>query len=597
MKPEAGGLAADLKGWSWRGPTDQARVQALLSAQGVTDPRQLDVWVSLGRQGRAALQTALQERFPGSVVHVMSCYKPLVCALRPRVEGWQAQPPRHLHLRYPVLPDAHPERFLLEAYPLAGWAAQLGSRFTAEPTLDTLPEDALPEYLLDVDGEVMRVAVPVRQGHAVTGEAIQRMTGRIRVDGTLTLDFPTAFEALWDAYHAWLEAQVWPDTAPFFDVLRVTARLPAEREELAYDHEALDLTEVLAEELYFGTQEFFQRRAGVEAGSRTLQMGQIIPLVQLSTQEVGLEVHSGSAAALAPEQPTARLPDLQRLDRPPTPAEARHWLGTSPAGTVAARSVRGRPVWSFGAGQGGLLVTGGQHANESTGVVAALRAVQELGLQERAVLPDAVPLTVIPLENPDGYALFDWLCREQHPAHMHHAARYTALGDDLEYRPHPHHERAGRVAALAGEPRLHVNLHGYPAHEWARPLAGYVPRGFEAWTLPKGFCLIFRHRPDQEARAGALASFITGELARQPDLMALNARQLAVYEAHTSLRPYRVIHGTPCLFTAHDTLDGPLVLLTEYPDETVTGPAFLLGQRAQFAVIQAALAWLERSSG
>ena len=78
-----------------------------------------------------------------------------------------------------------------------------------------------------------------------------------------------------------------------------------------------------------------------------------------------------------------------------------------------------------------------------------------------------------------------------------------------------------------------------------------------------------------------------------PDLMALNARQLAVFEAHTSARPYRVVNGTPCLFAERDDLDCPIVLITEYPDETVTGPDFLLGQQAQFGVIRSALAWVE----
>lgn len=583
--------------WAWHGTTDRAHVHALLSAEEVTDPRTLDIWVSEGPRGRAALHAELQARWPDCAVRVMSCYKPLVNFVLPQLEGWRKQPPRHLHLRYPVLPDAHLERFLLEAYPLAGWAASLGGRFTAEPRTD-----ALPEYELRADGERFQIPVPLREGHAVTGEPIQRMTGRIVVDGALTADFPTAFEQLWDAYHGWLKGQTWPQHAPYFGVLSVTARFPTERRILHHDHEALDLTEVLAEELYFGTQEFFQRQAGVEVGSRTLQMGQIIPLVQAAPDEVTLEVrfdwHGGSVGASG--APIDVHLDVHSLDRPPTPAEVQQCLETLPGGHQVGHSAQGRPLWSFGSvqGRGRLLVTAGQHANESTGVVAALRAVAELRSQSQLGdhLGDHLggPLTVIPLENPDGYALFHQLRQGQHPAHMHHAARYTALGDDLEYRRQPPlFERAGRVRACHDTPLLHVNLHGYPAHEWTRPLNGYVPQGFEAWTLPKGFCLIFRHRPDQAETAERLAGFVTRKLALMPDLMALNARQLAVFEAHTSARPYRVVNGTPCLFAERDDLDCPIVLITEYPDETVTGPDFLLGQQAQLEVIRSALAWVE----
>ena len=75
---------------------------------------------------------------------------------------------------------------------------------------------------------------------------------------------------------------------------------------------------------------------------------------------------------------------------------------------------------------------------------------------------------------------------------MHHAARYTGLGDDVESRGDtPVYESLIRKEALAlMDAKLHINLHGYPAHEWTRPLSGYLPRGFELWTIPKGFFVI-----------------------------------------------------------------------------------------------------------
>ncbi len=62
-------------------------------------------------------------------------------------------------------------------------------------------------------------------------------------------------------------------------------------------------------------------------------------------------------------------------------------------------------------------------------------------------------------------------------------------------------EKAIRVEAEARtNAKLHVNLHGYPSHEWTRPLSGYVPRSFAMWTLPKGFFLIIRHHASWEKK-------------------------------------------------------------------------------------------------
>ncbi len=94
-----------------------------------------------------------------------------------------------------------------------------------------------------------------------------------------------------------------------------------------------------------------------------------------------------------------------------------------------AHSRAGRPVKArYHKGtDAAVMISGGQHPNETTGIVGALRAAQTL-----ATLP-STHFTISPLENPDGYAVHQRL-RADNPLHMHHAARYTALGDDLEYR-------------------------------------------------------------------------------------------------------------------------------------------------------------------
>lgn len=70
-----------------------------------------------------------------------------------------------------------------------------------------------------------------------------------------------------------------------------------------------------------------------------------------------------------------------------------------------------------------MLISGGQHANETSGVVGALRSAQ--ALQARENTGNKAHFALIALENPDGYALHRELC-SQHPHHMHHAARYSA---------------------------------------------------------------------------------------------------------------------------------------------------------------------------
>src|SRR5690606_15311595 len=134
-----------------------------------------------------------------------------------------------------------------------------------------------------------------------------------------------------------------------------------------------------------------------------------------------------------------------------------------------------------------IMISGGQHANETTGVVGALRAAKFLAkrpvahftiatLGEVRALRAAKFRTkrpgahspLAPSENAEGYALHQRL-RQDNPRHMSHAARYTALGDDLEYRSAENagpylFEKAIRTAAQAmTSARLHVNLHGYPS--------------------------------------------------------------------------------------------------------------------------------------
>jgi hypothetical protein len=174
---------------------------------------------------------------------------------------------------------------------------------------------------------------------------------------------------------------------------------------------------------------------------------------------------------------------------------------------------------------------------------------------------------------------------------MHHAARYTAMGDDLEYRDAPPlYEREAREQGLVlTGAQLHLNLHGYPAHEWTRPFSGYIPRGFEAWMLPKGFFLIVRYHAGWGDRARRLADHVCRRLAERADLMAFNARQLASYNAHAGDLPFELLHGTACMISEVNRPGPPLTLISEFPDETIHGDPFILAHDTQTATVLAAV--------
>ncbi|MGO2581449.1 MAG: peptidase M14, partial [Halomonas sp.] len=392
----------------------------------------------------------------------------------------------------------------------------------------------------------------------------------------------TDYEALYQAAMSTLASAQWQSASPYFEELNFTVHLPSSDRRLAWDDEHISLSEALHEELYFSTLEYFQRQAGLALGDRSIQPGQIVP--EVSTQ--------GETAYL-------RM-SLRPLDSSPSPRAAvaldtaSQAIGAEQvkqtlaalsgqalyASTRAGRAVEARYV--VGSDRA-VMISAGQHANETSGVVGALRAAEQLGAQPQA------HFVISPLENPDGYALQNRLIATQ-PRHMHHAARYTAFGNDLQSQPlgQPFEHAIREQAFAASGAGLHVNLHGYPAHEWTRPLTGYVPRGFEMWTIPKGFFLILRHQPGWEMAAMQLVEAVTQALAQVPGLVELNATQIALFETHAGALTFPVLNGFPYLMSEDADQLTPLMLITEYPDETVTGDAFVQAHTAQMATVVAA---------
>jgi hypothetical protein len=543
----------------------------------------IEGWLFEGVQARRAAERRLR----AAGVHAMlrSAYKPLLHFFLEEIDRSKLAA---VTVRYPVHPLASPKRFLLEAYPLAGLLADCALEFL--PGTDDLNYQ-LALTLKSGEQRQATVFAPNRSHIGCTGATLLSPTGWLRVqhpssaaagiDAAQQTDYEQVFGQIVDT----IQGHAWPAQEPFFERLDIRVDLPGIDRPLPVGHECISSHEALHEDIYFSLLEIFQRRSGRAPGDRRLQPGQIVPDVRARNAAPRLRISLRKFKTLR----AAGEPLLDLLDAAPDPARVAAEMEGLAGERFAATSRQGRPVAGLHhAGPGpAVLISGGQHANETSGVVGALRAARALQAQGSA------HFALIPLENPDGYALQRELW-SRNPHHMLHAARYSALGDDIEYREQPPlYERAARVQALAlSGAQLHVNLHGYPAHEWTRPLSGYLPQGFELWTIPKGFFLILRHHPGWAAEGRALLEQVSASLARVPGLLEYNARQLALYERHAGAVPFEVISGTACTQSEIERPGAPVTLITEFPDETIAGEAFRFAHTVQMeAALAAVRAW------
>ncbi|CAM3532822.1 hypothetical protein VA7868_03833 [Vibrio aerogenes CECT 7868] len=503
---------------------------------------------------------------------------------------------QQIEVIYPQSPCASPRRFLLEAYPLSAMDERLC--FTAASTTVTAQVMAAPHHLwyqvrfhlTGGESEIIPVFAPNYRHRSITGARQLSPTGWIKVfaedgqslrDERIITDYEQAYQAVMGA----VSSAGWPDQGPCFERLLISIQVPVADEAVGYAEERLSLKEALHEDLYLSLQAWFKHREGKSESARNSQPGQIVPDITHSvTGNYYLEVATGSYAVADWDQTTQVL---SAAERPLTLFQVTQELASFAGQPLQAETRTGRKVcarYIQGSDQP-VLISGGQHANETSGVVGALRAAHVL-----AAKPDA-HFVISPLENPDGYALHQRLIQDN-PHHMHHAARYTALGDDLEYRTKaPWYEKAIRRQALAvSQAQLHINLHGYPSHEWIRPLSGYVPQGFDMWTIPKGFFLIIRHQdsPQWAAYAERFIQALTLKLNDYPAVMAINQRQITLYEQHAGEHGFRMVNQYPCLISAVSDPDVPLQLITEYPDETIYDSEFIAAHEIQMATVLAA---------
>ncbi|PRD41716.1 peptidase M14 [Phyllobacterium phragmitis] len=536
----------------------------------------LEAWLFDDAPNRRAAEARLLAFGVHARLH--SAYKPLLHFFLEEVDLAAL---KSIAIAYPVHEACPQNRFLLETYPLAALTGT--ARLSFEPgRTDAFMYDVALVYH---DGRTADHAVfaPNRSHTDFIGETLISPTGWIKLDGELEgARIETDYEKLFVTAMRAITDHDWGDSEPYFDELNIRAALPLSDRKLPVGEEVISLREALHEDVYFSLLEVFQKKSGRPLGDRGLQPGQIIPEIVESSGSATLRIET---RALDKTQAAGASQHLATASAPVTFSQVHDELAKISGETFEARSRAGRVVaarYHPGA-DAAMMISGGQHPNETTGIVGALRAAQALSLRPEA------HFTISPLENPDGYAVHQRL-RGDNPLHMHHAARYTALGDDLEYRTGADlYEKAVRFEAqrLSGA-RLHVNLHGYPSHEWTRPLSGYVPRGFAMWTLPKGFFLIMRHQSGWAQAAERFIDAVTSRLAAVPGLIAMNEKQTGLYEIHAGETGFRIINGFPCMISVDDRHDVPLTLITEYPDETIYDEAFVAGHTAQMETVLAA---------
>ncbi|MFC0225308.1 hypothetical protein [Serratia aquatilis] len=548
----------------------------------------VEAWLFDDRESRQTAAAKLQACGVNAIFR--SAYKPLLHFFLEEIDCSQLA---EVVIRYPSHPACAHNRFLLESYPLSALLGEVPVQFVAAQRTESIQDIVYDVTLTYQDGrrEQHQVFAPNRLHLDCIGETLLSPTGWLVVthQGSKTSErFEIDLEQLFQQTITAVVDHKWGDNEPYFAELNIAVQIPVKDQPLAYGHEAISLAEGLHEDIYFSLLEVFQRKSGRPLGDRGLQPGQIVPDIRYTSGDPAVTI---TLRGLSTQDSTGETQVLSTAAAPLYAGQIIEELASLGGNEFTATARSGRTVYGryiHGTDQP-IMISAGQHANETSGVVGALRAAQNLSAREGG------HFSISPQENPDGYALHHRL-RATQPNHMHHAARYTALGDDLEYRTgEVLWEKAIRTQAeVLTNAKLHVNLHGYPAHEWTRPFSGYVPRGFEMWTLPKGFFLIVRHHAGWENAAERLLDAVTRQLAAIDGLITENSAQIALFEQHAGETGFRMINGFPCLIGEDQRHTVPLTLLTEYPDETIYGAGFIRGHTVQMATVIAAYDALQK---
>ncbi len=181
-----------------------------------------------------------------------------------------------------------------------------------------------------------------------------------------------------------------------------------------------------------------------------------------------------------------------------------------------------------------LFCSGRQHANEVSATNYILEFARRLAEDESySAYARQVNFVLHPLENPDGAAAAFEL-HKLTPEHSLHAGRYSSLGIDVGsqvYAADPILPEAEVRRDLMDrwQPDIHLNLHGYPSHEWVQPFSGYVPFLFRDYWIPRGWFVYYRAQslplfPDYRRAGLDLKKFIIEHLNANQQIKESNRR-------------------------------------------------------------------------
>ncbi|MFC0180779.1 hypothetical protein [Thorsellia kenyensis] len=583
----------------------------------------IDVWLFEDRLTRKKIAQQFSTSTKKVTLH--SAYKPLLNHFLDREDAGSFT---RLTITYPIVQNVDEKRFLLECYPLNALLKTCQIEFIPSKVISAA--DAPLFYDIEgVNQQLQTLKWKVFAPNLSTKDSVEQESlnncgwiiyrneenivtpfceqfdkNTIRLSEHLSTEFELIFQSTMDfikilaikRLNELVKDNLLTLRPLFFEQLIIDIQLPMKDDELNYGHEIISFQEILHEDIYFGVLELLEFIAAPIIGSvdmRTLQTGQILPIIRYSESDITLAIYTREYSTELPnlkhqviyKDGITSIEALKKIKSQLSLSNVYQLLNSNFNKVFETQSVLNHPVkaaYVKGADKP-VLISAAQHANETSAVIGVMTASENL-LKEN----EQAHFSLVPIENPDGYDMHQqFLCIS--PWHIHHAVRYTALGDDLEYRKDaPLYEKGIRKAAFdiayeqsTQKTLLHINMHGYPSHEWTRPLSGYIPRGFSLWTIPKGMFLIVRYHRGYERIANELLDKVTLRLATNNEIMAFNKAQISMYENYAGKMPFEFKNGFPFIISEDNRSIFPITFITEYPDETLQGEAYMNAHKAQ----------------
>ena len=167
-----------------------------------------------------------------------------------------------------------------------------------------------------------------------------------------------------------------------------------------------------------------------------------------------------------------------------------------------------------------------QHANE----VSSTTYLLDYLLSKK--LPESINFIANPMENPDGAAIAIMMIKKENPLHSLHAGRYNALGTDIgfhlkEFSPYAPEGYVRPYMLSRWMPDIHLNLHGYPSHEWVHQFTGYLPFPYRNYWIPRGHFFYFSSQENPinitfSNTSLKILKFVTTQLSRDKKINYLN---------------------------------------------------------------------------